>query len=268
VFPLAILITASLRAAGGAPYEEAEYLRGLEARRALAARRGLDVDEAEEAHGRVERLIPLLVSKNRRPPEGYNKPSPPAGYKEEDQVVVFLTIQQLLQEGDAALDVLAEHLDDKPYSVSMGLMGRGVSHYSVGEVCRAIMRIEVECYEERGMLEQITWDQHLILSRDPPEAIWRRERESPLWRTQIGVIDRAIDFFKTVDLGKARPVHPLAPRQATGAHEAARARNIAKLEALKAVITQTRRPYRPRLIDGVWYGTPTYLPWLDSSSDR
>ena len=84
-------------------------------------------------------LIELLASKNQAPLKGqrghaYMEAEPPAGYSKRDQVIVFLAIQQLLQEGDNAFDSLMDHLEDKRYSVSYDSPS-GIFDSTVGSIC-------------------------------------------------------------------------------------------------------------------------------------
>jgi hypothetical protein len=70
----------------------------------------VEAERKQTARDRVETLIGLLASKNRVEMKDH-RTDVPAGYRMGDQVVVFLAIQQLLQEGDVGIDVIVQHLN-------------------------------------------------------------------------------------------------------------------------------------------------------------
>ena len=86
----------------------------------------------------------------------------PSGYRMEDQIVVYLAIQDLLQERDVAIDLLAHHLGDTRYSITFGSAEDDATHRSVGGVCTSIIAAYIWCYEDAGLLEVVTCDQHPV----------------------------------------------------------------------------------------------------------
>ena len=74
------------------------------------------------------------------------------------------------------------------------------------------------------------------------------------------MIDREIEYFKTLDLAKAGPPYRRARKPPLDVLVAMRARNVAKLEVLRATIIANREPYHPKSIEKpgrqfIW------LPW-------
>ena len=216
---------------------------------------------------RIGTLIELLASTNKVLEERHRRSLElPPGYSKKDQVIVFLAIQQLLQEGSEAFDSLAGHFGDERYSMSVDTPS-GIRHYSVGTVCWKIMEVNIYCYTDLGVLNNITAGQfrwHEIPLKLPfPDDVkewWRLNRKKPLWRIQVDMIDREAALFKELDLATSPPVHPHAKRPPIEILESLRSLNIAKLEAMRAGIVATKEPYRPKSIEQP-YARLTGLPW-------
>ena len=221
-----------------------------------------DAEQRDELT-RVKELIELLASRNvlgadRRVSQLDHDMTIPPAYNVRDQAVVYLAIQQLLQEGDSAFDMLAQHFDDKRYSVTIESPSC-LEHWSVGVVCRRIMQRQFYCFEDVGFLEEITSNQYRRPSEDVATS-WKRIHGTPLWKIQAETIQTQIGFFRNLDLIKVRPAHPFQKRPPIKALEEMRARNIAKLETMRAAIVGMREAYRPKSIEEP-LGRVIWLPW-------
>jgi hypothetical protein len=210
------------------------------------------------ARDRIERVIELLGSKNRVRTDDH-RTDLPVGYRTADQVVVYLGIQDLLREGDPVMDALTSHLDDKRYSVSFGGSDDRAVHASVGSVCGLIMFAYIWCYEDEGLLEVVTCDQHPVCA-EGLGPFWKKNRGVPLWKIQIEMIDHQIDYFKNLDLATARPPEQRGRKPPMKTLVAMRATNVATLESLRKSIAAAQEPYFPKSIERpgqqfIW------LPW-------
>lgn len=207
-----------------------------------------------EEKSRVETLVGLLASKNKAPKERGPLVTPsraPPGYDTKDQLLVFLAIQQLLQEGDEAFDELIAHVDDRRYCISYSVADGGY-HFSVGIVCQRICFACISPHLKDGVLNLMTSDKQTYDGFPAGTTLkkwWEVNRRSPLWKIQIAQIGRKIDFLKKFDLKQARPSQHLAKKLPLDTLETMRVRDIARLEAIKAVVTAMEEPYRPTSIE-------------------
>lgn len=208
---------------------------------------------------RIRFLIKTLGSKNAKPPGRGPIVRFSNNYSREAQAVVYLAIQQLLQEGSATFDILIEHFDDPRYSYSYDAPS-GVFHMTVGDACHSIVERSVICYEM--MIHLISSDQnHVIPWRDSSlKEWWKKNQTRELWEIQIEAIDAQIEYQRAVEYQTAKPIHPLAKKMPEEKFDAKRNENIKILENLRSAISLTRTAYRPTSIDQ-HFGQMTRLPW-------
>ncbi len=225
-----------------------------------------------ESDDRIRVLVGYLASKNSSPATGdgrlYTGAEPPASYSTREQAVVFLAIQQLFQEREAGCDVLVEHLKDKRYSYCYDAPS-GIYDRSVGAVCFDIVRLNIYCYQDLGVLRHFTGGQNFLHEMGGKELStwWKEHRKEGLLKIQLRMIDHQIEWFKNLDLEKAPSVHPHAKKPPIETLQELRAINIRTLEAMKAEINVTKRPYRPKSIDQP-FGRMTFLPWATASFNK
>ena len=210
---------------------------------------GIDAADSKKTpeQQRIGVIVELLASRNSAP-EHTDWKGFPADYDKNAQVVVYLAIQQLLNEGSAAFDVLIEHLNDKRYSYTLAEPS-GNDNCTVGEVCDLIIFQSVKCYDAK--ISIITTDQfHLDPALENMADWWKRNRERPLWQIQVEAIDKAISFMETVDREKAAPGFPPGHRLPPARFGAARKNNLKILKELRASIEARKEAYQPKSLNG------------------
>src|SRR5262245_7982934 len=106
---------------------------------------------------RIEYLVEKLASTNKSPGDlapFFNKYPPE--YNKDAQVIVYLAIQQLLNEGAAAFDILIARFDDPRYSHAVELPS-SVIDAAVGSTCKSIVLCNLLPY--KAELETISPEQ-------------------------------------------------------------------------------------------------------------
>jgi hypothetical protein len=204
---------------------------------------------------RLRALVDLLASKNSAPVSDQI----PETYDRNAQATVYLVVHQLLAEGTAGIDVLAEHLGDKRYSLTEEAPDDYYNR-TVGDVCARIMYRCIRCYENEISL--ITYKQFFIGkgSLDNLAQWWKVNRTRPLWKIQVEEIDDAIKFMNAVDGRTATPPYPEGRRIPFEEFEKLRKENLQILKDLRETITARKEPYRPKTLNGS-YKVMVGLPW-------
>ncbi len=210
-----------------------------------------------EGPARVAYLIEMLASRN-APPSivgdagmgedetiTFRKP-----YDKALQVPVYLAAQQLLAEGEPALDLLLHHRSDDRYSFSLN-QGSTDRNVSVSGACRMIAERIILPFEPE--LHEMTRDQFeigpLAKSDLPLEAWWEKNKGTGLRALQLESIDVCIAFFKTVDRQTASTLHPDAERLPPREFERLRRENLRILASIRGGIVAREEPYRATSLD-------------------
>ncbi len=211
---------------------------------------------------RIRVLVELLASKNSL--SGRQAESFPKGYDRNAQVVVYLTIQQLLAEGSTGFDVLIEHFNDKRYSYTYATPD-GEYNRTVGEACSSIMVRCINCYNNE--IHIITEEQFRLgpdFSKEKIADWWKHNRHRPLWEIQVDGIDRAISLMEKVRRDKTRLPWRLAEQLTPAVFESRRKDNLRILKELRASIVAKKEAYRPKSLEK-WLDDPFEpmlgLPW-------
>lgn len=196
---------------------------------------------------RIRVLVELLASKNTV--SGESLDHFPQGYNRNAQVVVYLTIQQLLAEGSTGFDTLIKYFDDKRYSYTYAAPD-GEYNRTVGEACSLIMLRCIKCYNNE--IHIITEDQfHLApdYSKENLADWWKHNRHHPLWEIQAGAIDHAIVLMETVHRDRTRLPWRLAKQLTPEVFESRRKDNLIILKQLRASVVEQKEAYRPKSLE-------------------
>src|SRR5262249_47013011 len=175
------------------------------------------------------------------------------------QVPVYLAMQQLLAEGEPALDLLLKHKDDKRYCLSVHSI-EDDENVTVGFICSRIFWANI--FPLTDELHFMTKDQYGVYPArsHPVEEWWKVKKKSGLAKVQIEAIDAMLDFMQKADAKKASPWHPEAEKVPRAEFEKRRKKNIRILKAVRETILSTGKPYRPRTCLA-WYEHVIGLPW-------
>jgi len=214
---------------------------------------------------RVKYLIEMLASKNPAPVIK-RKPIEPFDVWAQDtiefslkhdtalQVTVYLALQQLLAEGDAAFDQLLAHTNDKRYSFTVERYAPGPFHtrynYSVSDACELIVECNVRPFEPE--LHFLTKGQNRLYPTrdwDPPWAEWwKKNKHRGLASVQIEAIDATMAFMRDTDAASQIPWHENASGYSTDEFNRLRDENLRILKAIRQSIVLTGQPYRPKAL--------------------
>jgi hypothetical protein len=180
-------------------------------------------------------------------------------YDKDVQVSVYLGMQQLLAEGEAALDLLAKHADDRHYCLTM-LSMEDAENNTVGTICTRIFWANILPFKDE--LHFMTKAQNLVYPAGYPSVKewWKDKKQSGLAKIQIEAIDAMLDFMHNADAKKATAWHPEARKVPPAKFEKRRKKNIRILKAIRETIRSTGKPYRPRTCLA-WYERVLGLPW-------
>lgn len=206
-----------------------------------------------EQSERVKKLIETLASKNAAPP--IRGPSddayitfPKETYDQDLQIPVYLAIQQLVAEGEIAVDLLLSHPNDERYSFSVKTVGP--SNLSVSSVCQLLAEIPINCFKPE--LEYITYDQEFVYPKLGPKETfadwWAKNKHRGLAALQLEAIDANLAFFRTVDGEKARGTFLSEGRLPIDEFNECREKNKRVLEKIRAVIIAGNEAYQPKTI--------------------
>jgi hypothetical protein len=227
-----------------------------------------DEEPDKETTERITHLIGMLGSRNAPPkfvamalhPE--IKFDPP--YNKNLQVPVYLAMQQLLAEGDACIDLLLKHQDDKGYCLSVyNCVDDYDKNRTVGDICKQIVWAKIRPFQ--GDLHFMTRGgrgKYPNLKGKSLKKWWERKKKIGLARVQIEAIDAELDFVQKADAKKAEGGIPDAPPLSSAEFEKARKQNLRILKAMRETIRSTGKPYRPRTCINL----PEYLiglPWTE-----
>jgi hypothetical protein len=241
---------------------------------AVSPRLFADEKPDRESTKRITHLIDMLASRNRAPKivgdiskrEIRGKPMGEIAQADFDksynsnlQVPVYLALQQLLAEGEPALDLLLRHQDDKRYCLSVHSI-EDDENVTVGFICSRIFWAHI--FPLNSELHFMTKDQYGVYpaGNDSVEAWWKNKKKIGLAKVQIEAIDAMLDFMQKADAKKASPWHPLAEKVRPAEFEKRRKKNIRILKAVRETILSTGKPYRPRTCLA-WYEDVIGLPW-------
>lgn len=214
---------------------------------------GADDGPSRERLARVNYLIGMLASKNPAPTfrgDGRfvdRSIRLSAEYDKSLQVPVYLAMQQLLLEGEVALDRLFAHPDDERYSFSVNSYeDRNVS---VSGACSTVA--EHILFPFNSELRVISRDQYgiypeLEATGGSVAAWWQKNRKRGLVKVQIEAIDETIRFMEKADRDKVLPVHADAPPLPAEEFERDRAENLRTLRRIRNQIIETREPYQSK----------------------
>jgi hypothetical protein len=180
-------------------------------------------------------------------------------YDRDLQASVYLAMQQLLAEGEDALDLLLEHKDDKRYCLSVHDI-EDDENETVGDVCLRIFWTNIHPLTDE--LHFMTKDQYGVypgLSCSADEW-WKDKKKIGLAKVQIEGIDAMLDFMQKAVAKEAKPWHPDAETVPPAKFEKRRKENIRILKAVRETILSTGKPYRPRTFLA-WHEDVIGLPW-------
>jgi hypothetical protein len=175
------------------------------------------------------------------------------------QVSVYLAMQQLLTEGEAALDLLLKHQDDKRYCLTVESV-EDAENKTVGTICSRIFWADILPFEDELLF--MTKSQYGVYPAGYPSAKkwWKDKKKMGLAKVQVEAIDAMLDFMKKADAKKAVAWHPEAKKVAPAEFEKRRKKNIRILKAIRETILSTGKPYRPRTCLA-WYERVLRLRW-------
>jgi hypothetical protein len=214
---------------------------------------------------RIDYLIDMLASKNAAPPikgDGEDRRIVfPETYDKSLQVPVYLAVQQLLAENEAAFDRLLAQTNDKRYSYSVN-NGFGEYNVTVSEACS---RIVIRCLFSFGQeLHLITHSQGsqfgLKLNKMSLAEWWEKNKQRGLAALQVEAIDSEIDFLQTVDRTKVLGPDTYSSRLPSDRFNSLREENIQILKSIRLSIIETGEPYRAKNLDGD-HESMIGMPW-------
>lgn len=235
---------------------------------------GRDEAPDREDLARVKYLIEMLASKNKAPVvrgdhrRGDDEDiSFPKDYDKSLQVPVYLAVQQLLAEGEMALDLLFAHAGDKRYSFSVN-SGNMDYNASVSQAC-AMIAEEIFFPFDRE-IHYITRSGQGAHPNKPGQTLaewWKKNERRGLRTVQIEAIDRVTTFMKTVDAQSTLPVHPDANKLPIKEFNRLREDNLRILKSIKGTIVERNQPYRATSLDDdhrYMFG----LPWTTRKHNK
>jgi hypothetical protein len=211
----------------------------------------------------------MLASKNPKPSTKNDSPfhEPEISFSKDKynpdlQIPVYLAIQQLLSEGEVAIELLLRHPQDDRYSISAYAAGSFNMH--VSRVCESLVEISISCFKPE--INYITYDQeHVYPKLAVGESLgewWAKNKHRGLMALQLEAIDANLDFFKTVDGKKARPIYLSENRYEIDDFNKMRDENIVTLKTIRASIVARGESYRPKAITRLQRGIQFVgLPW-------
>lgn len=233
----------------------------------LASLPPLRADERSdrEQTTRVTTLIELLASKNQVPQIRGNARRGEdqtitfsKDYDKSLQVPVYLTVKELLAEGDGAMDLLLAHQGDDRYSFSTN--SSIDQNITVSQACEWIAKQKVLAYQPE--LHVITRSQFWLY---PPQeesfrSWWGKNKKRGLAQLQVEGIDATLKFMTNVDGETALPWHPEANRLPIEEFDRRRHANLKTLKAIRQYIVATGRPYAAKTLDD-HHSCIFGLPW-------
>jgi hypothetical protein len=220
----------------------------------------------EVTRERVACLIEMLASKNKSPKITGKMDEEdlfiefPNGYDGSLQVPVYLAVQQLLAEGEGAFDQLLGHENDKRYSFTVKTADQRHYNDSVGDVCRAIVRRNVLCFEPELDFLTKGGPHHAELYDEPLAGWWKKNKHRGLVALQLEAIDETIAFMRDLDAVDRTAWHPDAEPLPIGKFNRVREENLRVLKATRQHIDQRGEPYRPKRLYS-WTPHIIGLPW-------
>jgi hypothetical protein len=227
----------------------------------------LSADEKpdRETTERITHLIGMLTSRNPAPKivdmGGYAEATLDKAYDKNLQVPVYLAMQQLLAEGDAALELLLRHEDDKGYCLSVTNCDYDENR-TVGFICMRIFWANIRPFgDDLHFMTKGGRGEYPILKGKSLKDWWAAKKKIGLARVQIEAIDAELDFVQKADARKATGPIPDAPPLSSAEFEEARKQNIRFLKAMRETILSTGQPYRPRTCISTLYEQIIGLPW-------
>lgn len=211
-----------------------------------------------ESLARVKYLIEMLASKNAAPvvkgklDKGEDEEITfPKTYDNAAQVPVYLAVQQLLSEGEMAIDPLLDHAKDKRYSFSVNFSNRDFN-VGVSEACKMIAEAIVFGFEaELHVLSRSQFsDAHESFMGDLSfERWWRKNKKKGLVDAQLKAVDAMTAYMKSVNGKTASTVHPEAERLPLKEFNQLREDNLRILKAIRESIADRKEPYRAKSLD-------------------
>jgi hypothetical protein len=225
-----------------------------------------DEFDDEVASKRIKHLIGMLASRN-APPRIVGDGKMKADitfektYDRNLQGPVFLAMQQLLAEDEAALDQLWKPDEgNKRYCLSVTIFDLDYNE-TVGGICGRIIRAKLYPFEAE--LHFMTRGQGVdLIGEKPARKWWESRKKLGLAKVQIEAIDRMIKFVEKLDYKDASPEHPAAEKMSRKKFERRRKANTRILKAMRETIIRTGQPYRPKTC----FDTHEHilgLPWDD-----
>jgi hypothetical protein len=235
----------------------------------LAIRPGMAQEEVPErakadATQRIKLLIERLASPNVAPEirdegnEGWVKFSP--SYDRDKQVDVYLAAQQLLGEGELALDLLLAHPKDDRYSFTWH--SPSDRNYPVSIACELIADRIIQSYE--GEMNRISRSQFVF---NPPlhskitlAQWWQENKKRGLVTIQLEALDQQIKVMEKLDAATASAWHPEAEQHPRDEFNRLRDENLRTLKSIRIFVAMSGKPHRAKSLDhehGVFFG----LPW-------
>ncbi|WP_254513263.1 hypothetical protein [Anatilimnocola floriformis] len=221
-------------------------------------------NEVQDATKRIKLLIERLASPNPAPvmddPEFESVAKFPANYDRNRQVDVYLATQQLLAEGELALDLLLANPQDNRYSYTM----HGVSdhNYSVSVACDLIAYRIILCFEgEMNVISRSQYIDYLPVTRDKTLAEWwQANKKRGLVTIQLEALDQQIKVMEKLDAATASAWHPEAEQYPRDIFNRLRDENVRTLKSIRAFVAANGKPYRPKSLDSE-YAKFSGLPW-------
>jgi hypothetical protein len=218
-----------------------------------------------ETTERITHLIGMLASRNAPPRiddmKGYAEATFDKAYDKNLQVPVYLAMQQLLGEGEAALELLLRHEDDEGYCLSVTDCDYDKNR-SVGFICRRIFWANIRPFQaELHFMTRGGRGEYPNLKGNSLKEWWEGKKKIGLAKVQIEAIDAELDFVQKADAKKAAGPIPDAPPLSSAEFEEARKKNIQILKAMRETILSTGKPYRPRMCINTLYEQIIGLPW-------
>lgn len=234
----------------------------------------LSADEKpdRETTERITHLIGLLKSRN-APPKIVNMKDHAVAtfdkaYDTKLQVPVYLAMQQLLAEGDAAFELLLKHEEDNGYCLTV-VDNDYDENRTVGDICMRIFWANIRPFEnDLRFLTRRGREKYPVLKETSEKEWWASKKKIGLARVQIEAIDDELDFVQKADVKKAAGPIPDAPPLSAAEFEKARKQNIRILKAMRETILSTGKPYRPRTCINTFYESLIGVPWSPNAARK
>lgn len=213
----------------------------------------LSADEKpdSETTKRIKHLIGMLASRNAPPRIVDMGRSAEArfgkAYNKNRQVPVYLAMQQLLAEGEPALELLLKHEDDESYCLTVAECDFDYNR-TVGDICTRIFLDNIRPFQDdlHFMGARAGGEGYPNLRRQSLKDWWEGKKKVGLANIQIEAIDHQLDFVQKADAKKAVGPIPDAPPLSPAEFEEARKQNTRILKAMREMILSTGKPYRPK----------------------